>query len=129
MAGRFHSIPDSSPEVFGPPTSHNQLPHIHQDVHTCAQTPKPLTVPRHTLSVIDRVEMLSGTHAARSGGGWITLLAGHLLFSVSVTARRRAAEGGRVRPGSRCLHVSSGPGQLHGHWLSLVPCSYCHYVQ
>ncbi len=59
----------------GPPTSHHQLPHIHQDIHTCTHTPKPLNLPCHTLSVIDRVQMLSGMHAARSGGGWITLFA------------------------------------------------------
>lgn len=37
--------------------------------------PKPLNPLCHTLSVIDGVQMLSGTQAATSGGGWIRLFA------------------------------------------------------
>lgn len=77
--GHFHSTPDRSPWVFvqqAPPTPHHQLPHIHHDIHTNVHTLSNPWICHATpcLSLIE-YRCYQGTHAARSGGGWITLFA------------------------------------------------------
>lgn len=109
LARHFHSMPDGSRWVFVqqgpyyiPPLT---APYPSRYTPKCTHTVKLLNLQCHTLSVIDRVQMLSGTHAARSGGGWITLFARCsalvTYFSLLLLQLQEEPEGGRVRLGSR----------------------------